>query len=109
GFAEEHPDDLSHGRFHVNDKNLLIIPNEERTSTVGRQNSTNLHRHDIILHTHSLWLKFEKTSLQTRGSRDEVPVPIVAARDDFPERGWVRSTSRAPFGLRLFEARRSMR
>src|ERR1700709_2465949 len=64
-FTEERADDLADGRFHVNDENFGVISDEEGASAAGWQDSADLHRHDIVLHTHSVCPKFEKTSPAT--------------------------------------------
>src|ERR1035437_10101626 len=59
-FAEEHADDRPHVRLHVDDEHLFVIAHEERASTVGGQDTADLDRNHIVLHSHSLGRNFRK-------------------------------------------------
>src|SRR6266496_3159443 len=60
--AQEHANDGSHVVLDLDDEDLLLVPYEDGTTTVGGEYPPNLNRHDIILHTDSVCPKNEKTS-----------------------------------------------
>jgi hypothetical protein len=47
----------------VDDKNLVVVADEKRTATVGRDNSANLNWHNVLLHAFNLGPIPRKTSL----------------------------------------------
>ena len=50
----------------LNDEDFLIISDENGASAVGGQDSANLNRHNVVLHTDSLWRCGQKTSVPVR-------------------------------------------
>ena len=62
GVAEEHADDGAHVRFDVYNEYLVVVAYEQGAPAVSGKNSPNLNRHDIVLHTHIVCPKCQKTS-----------------------------------------------
>ena len=60
--AQKHADDRAHLRLHLYDKDLLVIADEQGTTIVGRQNTTNVHFHHILFHREKLRCYGGKTS-----------------------------------------------
>src|SRR5439155_18439737 len=52
----------AHVVLNLNDKDLFVVADKNRTTAVGRQNSANLDWHNIFLHTDSVGDEPEKTS-----------------------------------------------
>ena len=62
GLAQEHADDRAHLRLDVDDKNLLVVADKQRTTAVGREDSANLNWHNVVLHAFNLGRIARKTS-----------------------------------------------
>jgi hypothetical protein len=57
---QEHADNGTHLRFHVDDKDFLVVADEKRAAAVRGKNSTNLHWHDFVLHAPKFIGKIKK-------------------------------------------------
>src|SRR5207302_4663867 len=60
--TQEHANDRPHIRFDVDHKNLVVVPDEQRTTAIGRKDTPNLHGYHVVLHSHSVLRQREKTS-----------------------------------------------
>ena len=60
--AQEHADDLTHVVLDLNDEDFLVVADKNRAAAIGGQNSADIDRHGIFLHTLSLGEEREKTS-----------------------------------------------
>ena len=50
GVAHEHADDHAHVVLDLDNEDFLVIADEDRATTVRRQNAANLDRYDVALH-----------------------------------------------------------
>jgi hypothetical protein len=66
-FFEEILNGFAHVRLDVDDEDFLLITDKESAPAVGWQDSTNLDRHNIILHEDSVGSNSKKTSLRCAG------------------------------------------
>jgi len=82
--AHEHRDRRSDGLVDVDDKRLLVVPNEHRATTARRNDRSYMNFNDRFAHTPTAYSRLPRAVNESKRRKDEsgtgVP-PVAAAKD----------------------------